>query len=102
MDSDRLPNTTELVILSILVSGERYGVEIREQFARQGRRTLPYGSLYTTLHRIEDKGLVTSRLASPDKRRGGRRRKYFHLTAKGRRALDDVALCVGATNGVLS
>jgi DNA-binding PadR family transcriptional regulator len=39
--------------------------------------------LYTTLDRLEDKGLVTSRFGEPTPQRGGRSKRFFTVTAKG-------------------
>ena len=86
--SIKLPNTTEAAILAILLNGERYGLEIREQYHKRTGHRMPYGSLYTTLHRIEDKGFIRARYGASTHRRGGNRRKYFSLTAKGSSALD--------------
>lgn len=44
---------------------------------------------YTTLDRLEQKGIVRSRIGEPTPERGGRRRKYFELTAPGARAVRD-------------
>jgi PadR family transcriptional regulator PadR len=43
--------------------------------------------VYTTLERLEQKGLVRSRIGEPTAERGGRRRKYFELLPMGARAL---------------
>ena len=45
------------------------------------------GAVYKTLERLEDKGLVVSRVGAPTPERGGRRRKHFRLLAAGQRAL---------------
>jgi len=41
------------------------------------------GALYTTLDRLEDKGLIKSRLGDPTPRRGGRAKRYFQVSAMG-------------------
>ena len=46
-----------------------------------------YGSLYPTLERMERLGLLSSRFGEPIKERGGRSRRYFAVTALGRKAL---------------
>ena len=73
-----------MVLLAILRLGESaYGVTIRaEMEERTGRDPAP-GALYTTLDRLEDKGLVMSRLGDPTPQRGGRAKRYFEASAAG-------------------
>jgi len=51
------------------------------------RRIVSLGSIYTTLERLENKGLVSSWFADATTERGGRPRKYFRIEAAGQRAL---------------
>jgi PadR family transcriptional regulator PadR len=46
-----------------------------------------YGTLYPTLERLERKGLLESRASEPIKERGGRSRRYFAVTAPGKKAM---------------
>jgi len=83
----RLPSLGEfeqVVLLAILRLGDRaYGVAIREEIlARTGREPAP-GALYTTLDRLEDKGLITSRLGDPTPQRGGRAKRFVHVSGIG-------------------
>ncbi len=79
----RLPNYREAVILGILINGEKYGREIRNEYERRTGEGMPLGSLYTTLHRMEKKGFVESRMGESVPQRRGNRRKYFEITAAG-------------------
>ena len=78
----------QIVLLAVLRLGdEAYGVTILEEIAaRTGRNASP-GALYTTLHRMEDKGLVTFRDGAPTPERGGRAKRFVQVTDDGRRAL---------------
>jgi DNA-binding PadR family transcriptional regulator len=62
------------LILGALTRGEQYGLEIVSSVrSMDARRTVSLGALYTTLHRLEHKGLVESRWgddAPGDERRG--------------------------------
>ena len=78
-----LPNQREGIILSILVLGEKYGREIRNDYETRTKHEMPLGSLYVTLDRMEGKGFISSRLSDTESIRGGNRRKYFKLTASG-------------------
>src|ERR1700693_2979509 len=66
---------------------EAYGLAIRRDLAVRTGRDYSVGALYTTLQRLEDKGLLTSRHSEPLPVRGGRSRRQFKLTGAGARAL---------------
>ena len=66
---------------------EAYGLAIRRDLAARTGRDYSVGALYTTLQRLEDKGLLTSRHSEPLPVRGGRSRRHFTLTGDGARAL---------------
>jgi len=74
----------QVVLLAIRRLGDHaYGVTIAAELrACTGRAPAP-GALYTTLDRLEDKGLVSSRLGDPTPQRGGRAKRYFAINAKG-------------------
>lgn len=78
----------QLILLAILrLDNKAYGVTIRSEIAAcTGREAAP-GALYTTLDRMEEKGLVRSWLGDAMPQRGGRARRYFALTKPGRTAL---------------
>jgi len=78
----------QLVLLAILRLGDKaYGVSIRSEIAACASREVAPGALYTTLDRLEDKGMVRSRFGDATPQRGGRARRYFVLTRKGHAAL---------------
>ena len=74
----------QLVLLAILQYGEdAYTIPIRDVLAHRSGRRISRGALYTSLDRLEGKGLVSSRLGEPLAVRGGRARRYFKVTASG-------------------
>lgn len=75
------------IMLSILARGESYGYEIVQRIhdLSDGRIQWSDGTLYPVLHRLEAKGLITATWRVSDE---GRRRKYYRLTDRGRRALE--------------
>ena len=78
----------QLVLLAILQCGDdAYTVPIGNRLAHGSRRRLARGALYTSLDRLESKGLVRSRLGEPLAVRGGRARRYFAVTPAGLDAL---------------
>ena len=79
----------ELTILLAVsrLGDDAYGLAIRRDLAAATGRDYSVGAIYTTLGRLEAKGLVTSRLTEPLPVRGGRARREFRLTGAGQRAL---------------
>ena len=78
----------QVVLLATMRLGaSAFGLTIREEIARCTDREPAPGALYTTLDRLEEKGLVTSRYGDPSPERGGRARRYFTVTARGTRAI---------------
>lgn len=76
-----------LVLLALIRLGEEaYGVPISEAIEESSRREVSLGSVYITLDRLAEKGLIVSRLGEPTPERGGRAKTYFRVTAKGLRA----------------
>ncbi len=84
MSAPSLGDFEQIVLLAILRVGENaYGVPIRAEIsACTGRDPVP-GALYTTLDRLEEKAMVTSRLGDPTPQRGGRAKRFFTVTASG-------------------
>jgi PadR family transcriptional regulator, regulatory protein PadR len=84
----------QIVLLAILRLGEdAYGVAIRDEIRqRTGRSTAP-GALYTTLDRLEHKGLVSSRLGEPTPERGGRAKRYYAVSGEGAAAVERAQRC---------
>jgi DNA-binding PadR family transcriptional regulator len=78
----------QIVLLAVLRLGDdAYGVTILTEIAAKTGRNPSPGALYTTLHRMEDKGLVTFRDGSPTPERGGRAKRFVVVTREGRNAL---------------
>lgn len=79
----------QLVLLAILQAGdEAYGASIQREIAERTRRDVALGSVYTTLMRLEEKGMVGARIGDPLPERGGRRRKLYRVLAPGARHLE--------------
>jgi PadR family transcriptional regulator PadR len=81
----------ELVLLAILSQGKNaYGVPIRQALEQATGRSVTIGSLYTTLSRLEEKGLVQSRIGEPTAERGGRAKRYSEVRATAQSTLREV------------
>ena len=87
-DKNLLSGSTTLLVLSLLSGGDKYGYEmIAELDARSDHTfTLKEGTLYPILHGLENEGAVKSYAKEAPT---GRTRKYYHITKKGLRALDE-------------
>jgi len=81
--------TLELAVLLAVarLRDEAYGLAVRRDLAARIGREYSVGALYTTLQRLEDKGLLTSHLGEPLPVRGGRSRRHFTVSGAGARAL---------------
>jgi DNA-binding PadR family transcriptional regulator len=78
----------QLVLLALLRLGrDAYGATIRTEIQGRGSRPVSISAVYTTLDRLERKGLVRSRLGPPTPQRGGKRKRHFELLVPGLRAL---------------
>ena len=76
------------VLLAVARLGDdAYGLAIRRDLAARTGRDHSVGAIYTTLGRLEAKGLVASRMTEPLPVRGGRARREFRLTGAGESAL---------------
>jgi PadR family transcriptional regulator PadR len=78
----------QLVLLAILRAGEdAYGVPIRQAIVDRSGRDVSLAAVYKTLTRLEEKGFVVARVSEPTPERGGRRKRYYTVTAAGRRSV---------------
>lgn len=71
----------------VRLGDDAYGLAVRGDVSTRLRHDYSVGAVYTTLHRLEEKGLLTSSLSEPLTVRGGRARRQFAITSAGHRAL---------------
>lgn len=77
----------QLILFSVVLLGDdAYGVAIRETIEERTGRVVSSGAIYTTLGRLEERGLVTARVGEPGSG-PGRPRKYYAIQPAGARAL---------------
>lgn len=87
-DKNLLSGSTTLLVLSLLSAGDKYGYEMIAELEEKSdcTFTLKEGTLYPILHTLEKEGAVKSyEQEAPT----GRRRKYYRITKKGFRLLDE-------------
>ena len=86
---DLLRGSLDLMVLSVVAREAQYGYSIQKHLnlATDGQVKLPAGTLYPLLHRLESKKLIRSRWDDST----GRRRKWYEITAKGKKTLEQQA-----------
>ena len=88
-DREGLGEFEHIIILALLRLGdEAYGMRVRQEIEQRAGRETSIGAVYSTLDRLETKGLVESSTADPTPERGGRAKRIFRATPKGIQALE--------------
>lgn len=87
IDKGLIGGSTVLLLLSLLERKDYYGYEIIREIDKRSDNVFRYkeGTLYPVLHRMEAGGLLKSYQAETE---GGKSRKYYKITAKGKRQLE--------------
>ena len=93
----------QLLLLALLHgTDEAYGVQIRQQIEDRTGRTVSPGAIYTSLDRLERRGLVSSRLGEATPARGGKRKRYYRIQPRGVRLLRDSQRALAAMTAGIS
>ena len=83
-----LGDLEHLVLLAILRLGaDAYGIPILDEVSARSGRDVSRATVYVALKRLEQKGLVSSRLGDSTPERGGRAKRFFKLKPSGLKAL---------------
>jgi PadR family transcriptional regulator PadR len=89
MKQYQLGEFEEIVMLTVgVLYGNAYGVSIKKEIETRLDRSVSVGALQTALIRLEDKGYLKSQEGEATEERAGRPKKYFHITALGKRAME--------------
>jgi DNA-binding PadR family transcriptional regulator len=81
----------EIVMLTILIlKDQAYGVAIKEDIESRVGRKVSLGAMRTALDRLESKGLLESEFGEATAVRGGKRKRFFQVTASGKKSLEGV------------
>lgn len=84
-----LGDLEELVLLAVLRLGpDAYGAALRSELKERAERSASVSTIYVTLVRLEEKGLVRSEMGEPTAVRGGRAKRIFQPTPAGVEALE--------------
>ena len=88
-DREGLGEFEHIIILALLRLGDdAYGMRVRQEIEQRAGRETSIGAVYSTLDRLETKGLVESHTGDATAERGGRAKRIFKATSKGIQALE--------------
>ena len=86
-----MSRSEELALLAVVrLREEAYSVQIREELARISGKRWSFGAVYDPLDRLEKNGLLESFLTDPIPERGGRSKRVYRLTRRGKQALVEI------------
>ena len=89
MKKYQLGEFEEIVILTIgVLYKDAYGVAIKKEIEARHSRNVSMGAMHTALVRLEDKGYIKSSNGESTEERMGRPKKYYKITALGRKAME--------------
>ncbi len=89
MKHTHLGEFEELALLIVgNLDGNAYSISIKNILKQKTNRNPSIGALHTALSRLEKKGFISSKEGGATTLRGGRRKRYYTITAAGRRSLD--------------
>jgi len=89
MKEFQLGEFEEIVLLTVgVLYPEAYGVAIKDEIENRLKRKVSVGALQSALRRMEDKGYLNSREGEANAQRGGKPKRFFAITAYGKKALE--------------
>ena len=88
MKGTNLGEFEELVLLTIAaLITEAYSVAICDELEKHTGRSVKLGVVHAVLNRLEEKGLVKSKMGEATSTRGGKRKRYYTVTSAGKASL---------------
>ncbi len=89
MKKYQLGEFEEIVMLTVgVLYNDAYGVSVKKEIEVRTKRKVSVGALQSALKRLEDKGYLKSHEGEETQERAGRPKRYFVITALGKRALE--------------
>lgn len=80
----------ELVLLTVgVLYDDAYAVAITREIQEQAGRSVNVSAVHKSLYRLEEKGMLESKLGDPEAKRGGKRKRLFTITPYGKKALEE-------------
>jgi len=88
MEIQRLTDLEQLLLLSVVRAGDdAHAGAVQEIMLERGGREVSLGSIYVTMTRLEQRGVVESSMGAPTPERGGKAKRLYMVTAQGVAAL---------------
>lgn len=89
MKHTKLGEFEELVLLLVgSLHDNAYSISLKKELKEKTKRNPSIGALHSALNRLEKKGFIASHEGGATAERGGRRKRFYQITAFGRKALD--------------
>ena len=89
MKGTNLGEFEELVLLTVgILYDNAYSVAIREELTNQTGRKVTISAVHAAVYRLEEKGLLDSRMGEQMNQRGGKRKRLFTISKSGKAALE--------------
>lgn len=90
MSRSQLGEFEEIVLLTVgVLYDDAYAVAIAKEITSQSGRSVAVSAVHKSLYRLEEKGMLESRLSDPESKRGGKRKRLFKISPYGKKALDE-------------
>ncbi|WP_020529916.1 PadR family transcriptional regulator [Flexithrix dorotheae] len=90
MKRNHLGELEELVMLTVgVLYDNAYSVSIVNELFESTGREINLSAIHTVLYRLEEKGLLNSKLGESSSARGGKRKRLFYITPYGKQVLDE-------------
>lgn len=90
MSKYQLGEFEEIVMLTVgVLYDQAYGVAIKKEIESQLNRKVSVGALQSALKRLEKKGYLQAKEGEPNELRGGRPKRFFKITAYGKKAIEN-------------
>ena len=91
MKGSNLGEFEELIMLAIgVLFPVAYGVAIRNEIQNRSGRAVSLSAVHASLQRLEQKGYLQSEFGESTQKRGGKRKKFFSITAQGIKTMEEV------------
>ena len=89
MKKFQLGEFEEIVLLTVgVLYDEAYGLAIKDEIQQRVHRKVSVGAMQSALRRMEKKGYLISREGAIEANRGGKPKRFFRITAYGKKALE--------------
>ena len=79
-----------ILLLVMLMAEPAYGFSVSEAYQKHMGKTISISAVHAVLSRLEEKGLITSQMGGASAERGGRRKRIFEATDKGREVINAI------------